>query len=204
VSGYDAFYLTANPNLKPEYERCFYQVFRLWESEWDEELNTVPPDRVTERALAVASEYPDKRLVVHLIQPHRPFIGETGRELSQQYDQQKLWQELNDGSIEIEDKILWKAYQENLCLTLPHIKRLVDEFDGKTVITADHGNAFDEYGIYGHPPRSHIPPLITVPWLATVFDQRKTIKEGEIEDEPAEIDAEVVSERLADLGYIDE
>jgi hypothetical protein len=179
-------------------------MFLPRESVWDEELNTATPDRVTERALDVSSEHPHKRLVVHFIQPHRPFIGETGRKLSQQYDQQKLWQELNDGSIEIENKILWKAYRENLRLTLPHIKRLLDEFDGKTIITADHGNAFDEYGMYGHPARRHIPPLIIVPWLTSPFEQRKIIKEEEIVDEPAEIDAEVVSDRLAGLGYIDE
>jgi hypothetical protein len=115
----DTVYLTANPNLKPEYEPCFYQVFRLWESEWDEELNTATPDRVTERALDVASELPHKRLVVHFIQPHRPFIGEIGRKLSQYYDHQKLWQELNDGSIEIENKILWKAYRETCASHYP-------------------------------------------------------------------------------------
>ena len=198
----DTIYLTANPNLRPEYERLFYRVVRLWEDEWDEDLKTVTPDRVTERALESAREFPDKRLVVHFVQPHRPFIGETGRELSEQYDQQTLWQQLNDGSIEIGDEVLWKAYDENLRLALPHVERLSDELEGKTVVTADHGNAFGEFGLYGHPARCHIPPLITVPWLTIPFNSRKTIVPGEIDSVTAEIDSRTVSERLADLGYV--
>jgi hypothetical protein len=166
-------------------------------------LNTVPPVNITEKTLETVNEYPDKRLVIHFVQPHRPFIGETGRETSGQYDQNTLWQCLNDGSIEIDDEFLWKAYRENLQLALPHVEQLIDELDGKTVITSDHGNAFAEYGMYGHPAQFHIPPLITVPWLTTPYDNRKTITKGELENDPAEIDSGAVSERLADLGYLE-
>jgi hypothetical protein len=58
--------------------------------------------------------------------------------------------------------------------------------------------------MYGHPARRHIPPLIRVPWLTCPFEQRKIIKEEEILDEPAEIDADIVSDPLTGLGYINE
>jgi len=199
----DTVYLTANPNFQLDDERRFHQVICLWEDDWDEDLNTVPPVNITEKTLETVNEYPDKRLVIHFVQPHRPFIGETGRETSGQYDQNTLWQCLNDGSIEIDDEFLWKAYRENLQLALPHVEQLIDELDGKTVITSDHGNAFAEYGMYGHPAQFHIPPLITVPWLTTPYDNRKTITKGELENDPAEIDSGAISERLAGLGYLE-
>lgn len=196
-------YLTANPNLHPDDEQRFHRVVRLWETDWDEDLNTAPPDQVAETALETASEYPNKRLVVHFVQPHRPFIGDTGRRLSEQYDQQTLWQQLNDGTISIDGTTLWNAYRENLRLALPHVERLVTEFEGKTVVTSDHGNAFGEYGVYGHPARCHIPPLVTVPWLTTPFDTRKTVTDGELGHEAATVDSDAVSKRLADLGYVE-
>ena len=35
----------------------------------------------------------------------------------------------------------------------------------RTVITADHGEAFGECGIFGHPPGLLLPELIEVPYL---------------------------------------
>jgi hypothetical protein len=56
-------------------------------------------------------------------------------------------------------------YEENLRIVLEDIADLVDELDGKVVVTADHGEAFGEEGVWEHHIETHIPPLIEVPWL---------------------------------------
>jgi len=33
------------------------------------------------------------------------------------------------------------------------------------VVTADHGEAFGEEGVWEHHIETHIPPLMEVPWL---------------------------------------
>ena len=56
-------------------------------------------------------------------------------------------------------------YEENLRIVLEDIADLVEELDGKVVVTADHGEAFGEEGVWEHHIETHIPPLIEVPWL---------------------------------------
>jgi len=56
-------------------------------------------------------------------------------------------------------------YEDNLRIVLKYVSELIEELEGKTIITADHGDAFGEKGIWGHPPETHIPVLIEVPWL---------------------------------------
>ena len=56
-------------------------------------------------------------------------------------------------------------YEENLRIVLEDIADLVDELEGEVVVTADHGEAFGEEGVWEHHIETHIPPLIEVPWL---------------------------------------
>ncbi|MEF8812278.1 MAG: hypothetical protein V5A55_00430 [Halovenus sp.] len=56
-------------------------------------------------------------------------------------------------------------HEKNLRIALESIVEFVDELEGNIVITADHGEAFGEQGIWEHHIETHIPPLIEVPWL---------------------------------------
>jgi hypothetical protein len=77
----DTVYITATPALQNDKgSATFHSTIPLWRDHWDQEINTVHPEPVTEAALDAAKEYPNKRLVVHYLQPHYPFIGPTGRE----------------------------------------------------------------------------------------------------------------------------
>lgn len=79
----DTVYVTANPQfrkIEDELDTEFHAVVDLWDHGWDEAMNTVLPETVTESAIEVAEQYPNKRLFVHYDQPHVPFIGPTGRE----------------------------------------------------------------------------------------------------------------------------
>ena len=56
-------------------------------------------------------------------------------------------------------------YEENLRVALESIADLVERLDGRVVVTADHGEAFGEQGVWEHHIETHIPSLIEVPWL---------------------------------------
>lgn len=194
---------------KPNVEESFHDIIHVWRDDWDEEHRTVLPEVMNDRVKQANEEYPNKRILAHYIPPHIPFIGETGKDISHEVvfsndvismdtDEPNLWDLLEAG--EIPKEKVWKAYRENLELILPHIDEMQSYLPGKTVVTSDHGNAFGEWGIYGHPKFRHIKPLIEVPWLVTDNSGRKEIR-GSTNPETNDLDDELVEERLKDLGY---
>jgi hypothetical protein len=56
-------------------------------------------------------------------------------------------------------------HEENLRIALEEIEDLVDNLDGDVVVTADHGEAFGEEGVWEHHIETYIDPLMEVPWL---------------------------------------
>ena len=81
-----------------------------------------------------------------------------------------MWAELDADSLpavgsEGSKRTLRRYYDENLRLVLESVRELIDELDGTVVVTADHGEAFGEQGVWEHHIETHIPPLVEVPWL---------------------------------------
>lgn len=210
----DTVYVCANPQLESRNLRGqFHADIPLWVDHWDDDYKTVLPDAVTNEALAAEIDFPRKRLIIHFLQPHFPFIGKTGREIehgtvaangviSKDREIPSIWVRLENGDIEASK--VWKAYRENLELALPHVEHLAKNLDGKTVITSDHGNAFGEWGIYGHPSNYYIDELVTVPWFVLPWSTRKSIESGTISDPHVRETDVDVSKRLEHLGYADE
>ena len=164
----------------------FCHIEDVWDYGWDDELKTVPPWAVNEGVKKVIKKHPDKKFIIHYMQPHFPFIGEhrivhTGIETLRRRGKEKIinkgeernpWDDLADGKIGLED--FMKAYSDNLILVLKHVRKLLPELDGNVVITSDHGNCIGEMGLHSHPGGFHIKPLIEVPWL--VVDKRRIAK----------------------------
>lgn len=208
----DTVYISATPRvISAEVESNFYHIEHLWQTHWDDELETVPPGEMAAATQEVAAEYPEKRVIAHFVQPHVPFIGETGREihsevaaftgLDPESDRAKdMWDFLAEGAVSRSE--VWQAYRENLELTMPIVEELVATLQGKTVITSDHGNSFGRLGVYGHPGRKFLACLVEVPWLTVAGEERKRIVEAPAQKEATKvIDSDVVSDRLSDLGY---
>lgn len=206
----DSVYVTANPQVqRHDVGKRFHDCIRLWEDDWDDDLRTVRPEDVTDRTLEVHEQYPNKRLIVHYIQPHYPFIGETGRQIdhgsvtgdgviADERGVQSIWDQLESGHIE--RNLVWQAYRENLELVLPEVDRLLDGLVGKSVVTSDHGNSFGELGVYGHPGGVFLTSLVKVPWLEVDGGPRKHIESDGIRQGNKDV-SDDVSDRLADLGY---
>ena len=209
----DTVYVTATPQFKWEgMDECFHYVLHAWKSNWDDELRTVPPKSVADRTREVAKEYSDKRVIAHFVQPHYPFIGDRGKKITQQIpsrsgleatqrDLPSIWNRLAEG--DVSETEVRTAYRENLELTLPVVGQLVQDLQGKTVVTSDHGNAFGRWGIYGHPPKKYLQELIEVPWLVMESNERRSITDdGTVETVRDGADSDLVEKRLVDLGYM--
>ena len=203
---HDTVYVSANVwylKLREELGSELYEFIDLQSTDWDEELGTVPPEAVTEAARDAAEEYPNKRLIIHYLQPHQPYIGPIGRD---QF-------EVSPGLLEtlyrsdVSDDILREAYQENLDIVLDSVSDLLRSLNGRTVVTADHGEMLGERGrpipvrTYGHFGGLYHDKLVTVPWLVIDNGERREIVVEEPLDEMDEADTEAVDERLRDLGY---
>ncbi|NEU58111.1 hypothetical protein [Halorussus sp. MSC15.2] len=208
---HDTVYVTANPYVRELSEGTFHSVNSLLEAY--DTFRAIRPDKMTEEAIAAHEEFPNKRLVVHYMQPHAPFIGEYGQYLQSEYLGGKevagaRWMEevVWDPNHPLDVEMVKKAYRENLEIALDEAERLASNLDGKTVITADHGELFGERTrpiparLYGHEPFVHYGNLVSVPWFELPTDERREIRA----DPPEERDrtTEVTDDQLAALGYL--
>lgn len=181
----------------------FRMVDELWGYCWDDDLGTVPPSSVTDRAISIARDYDPARLIVHYMQPHHPFIGSDvfGRFGVDQFGGQKevtVVDALRYNAISREE--FWSAYRDNLRFVLNEVSILLTNTDAdEVVITSDHGEALGEWAIYGHPAGCLHPAVTNVPWVETSASDTGSY-EPEIEP-PAENET-TVEERLEELGYL--
>lgn len=213
---HDIVYVSANPFISQLSEGNFHDIIPVYD-QWDDDLQTVPPDAVTAAVRDAHEKYPDKRIIGHYMQPHYPFIGPKGQRIdhrgyspdldSELTETGSIWRQLQFGMLNATREEVLAAYRENLRIVLENIEPLLDEITGKVVLTADHGNLIGErmwpipVRVYGHPGGSYAPGLIEVPWFELPFSSRRTVTS----DPPVETQQgqkeEDVEEQLRALGY---
>jgi hypothetical protein len=204
---HDVVYVSANPNYRKVADEIDAEVHAYVDAWRDDALvadgTVVPPEVVTEAALRAADEYPRKRLLVHYVQPHYPFLGPTGRE---HFDPTTtvVGAVRRDG---VETDLLRRAYAENLDLVLSETERLLAGLEGLSVVSADHGELLGErlfpvpLRAYGHPNGVYVRELVRVPWLIHPGDGRRRIVAEPPVERPS-LDGRAVDERLRGLGYL--
>jgi predicted nucleotidyltransferase len=85
---HDIVYISANPNPANHegvQSTYFADVKEVYDTGWDDDLHTVPPDEMVKRTIEAELSYPNKRLISHFLQPHYPWIGSEGREFIQKH-----------------------------------------------------------------------------------------------------------------------
>lgn len=224
----DTVYVTANPFVSREVGDSFHELYEPWLTHFDEASRTVRPEATTEVAIAGHEAHPDKRLVVHYMQPHHPFLSapdlqfrgwdipdfddwtehkdETGLAREQRDGHPHTpWEALYLGTVSRED--VWRAYAENLDLALDAVEDLLAAVDGRTVVTSDHGNMLGErtwpvpMRVYGHPTGVRNPELVDVPWAVVESGSRPRVTSDRVRS-TSESESGVVADRLQDLGYV--
>lgn len=209
---HDTVYVTASPvfyQIEDSLEASFHEVYDIWSNEdWHDEYGTVLPELVAEIGEEMADKHPNKRILIHFLQPHLPFIGEFGRETFN-VDDFKFWREVVTKQIQTNEADIWKAYEENLIQTLPHVAGVVENLEGKTVISSDHGQIIGKWIYpflqkeYGHPDGIYIDDLVNVPWLEceTETDRKEIISEPPVSERKRTVPEDTVVNRLEELGY---
>jgi hypothetical protein len=212
----DTVYVTANPQLYRNRHRIdteLHAVIDVWRDEgWDDQYGTVLPETVADTAIDAAEKYPNKRHIIHFMQPHYPFLTDEtefdkGHLGDGDTDEGNVWTKLVEGEIDVDAETVWSLYDDNLRRVLPSVERLLDQLPGKTVVTADHGNMLGERAWpipireWGHPRGIYTEELVKVPWLVVDSEDRPTIVAEEVERDDTSVDQDVVAERLRNLGY---
>ena len=197
---HDIVYVTANPFVDELLSKNLFKIVPVWKFGWNG--NTVHPKTLYKYAVRTMAKYEGKRMVVHFIQPHFPFItikieDETFDELRRAViegreprirNRKKRLDRISSLDFYVKSDIakLRKAYEANLKVTLPYVARLMRLVRGRIVVTADHGEAFGEklhnlipIRVYGHPKDVPIKELLEVPWL--VYDN----------DDPLDLNKEI-------------
>jgi hypothetical protein len=227
----DTGYVSANPHTAsnhgayanlPIESSQFALLDEVWKTNWNTEgTPTVAPDSVTEHGIAAWQQrrrFGMDRLIIHYLQPHRPYrtfgyeksnhpseatVGATDEAVENEEGllETNRWQQLSRG--EIDKSTMWNAYVDNLHWVLESISDLVANLNATVVLSADHGEAFGEWGIYEHPPKSPVPEIRQVPWV-----ELETTDNGEYNpavsfDKEGLVESEIREHRLKQLGYLD-
>ena len=174
----DIVYVSANPQTEVHAKGKFFRVDNVWDYGWDEKNDTVMPETVTKAAILMKSKYPDKKLIVHYLQPHVPYIGKTRikvRPPKEKFDPNPFYEYVRYRSVREKIK---KAYDDNIREVWKHVERLIKHLPGKTIITSDHGELLGEWGLYFHPYGLRFRKLLEVPWIEVVNNRYTCKRKG--------------------------
>lgn len=78
---YDIVYVSAHPGINGKGvawgsfngSEKFYKVYDAWINGWDWEIGSSLPDEVAKIAVEIISENPDRKILIHFLQPHFPY-----------------------------------------------------------------------------------------------------------------------------------
>lgn len=137
------------------------------------------------------------RTIVHIIEPHYPYAAAARSRDASELSQ--IEQHPFDYLRERGDRAtVWEAYLTELRAGLDAVGTLLRNFDADTVlISADHGEAFGEWGIYGHGSGSFHPAVRRIPVLETEASDDGTHHPDDIPDRDTDVE-----DHLRSLGYL--
>jgi len=202
----DTMYVTGNPHTEIVFPEKAAEntpeVDNVWRYAFDDERGLMPARPITDRTITACREKSYDRVIAHYMQPHFPAVGnlELGSEIH--LDEigniwDSIWDDIKTG--EIDPEIVWEAYQENLEYVLEDVQLLLSNINAERVlITADHANAFGEFGYWGH-RRHPIPSLRRVPVCVTAGTDEGTYTPRTTPD--TEQTTSSVDDQLEALGY---
>jgi hypothetical protein len=215
--GEDVLWCTANPlidSARVEYGVTGVRLMSVWRRRWERlgrsGIPSVHPDAVNDEVLRYVREHGQpRRMIVHYLQPHSPYVGRTelgvarwGRSLKDPLSD--LLRGLKDAAAAVADgELTWdlvrRAYEDNVRLVWDATRRLAEGLKGSIIVTSDHGEVLGEGGRWGHTCAWQDEVLRLVPWLELDRGPFEPAPLAAADDEAPE---ELVRERLEYLGYL--
>lgn len=174
-SFHDTVYITANPFGSQIAEGTFHKNVVTFDGNLDTNKKQAKVENITrgwdpnivyQSAIESFEKYPNKRIMVHFMQPHAPYYGDVAETIRERLRESgfRFWAWNDDLSktdsinnkkivanllsaaqkklISVEE--LKQVYSGNLEIALELSKRLADSIPGKTIITSDHGEMLGE------------------------------------------------------------
>lgn len=168
----DIVYVSANGHTSPTHEsrfqrklfdgnRHFHDLVELYLEDDPRDEVKLTPEFVVERALETVAEHPGKRVALHMMSPHAPYLAA---------DAETAGWNIRDYALNGYDQdAIMDLYVADLLRACEAVQEFIGAVEGKIVITADHGETFGEHGLYMHPHGVYFRELVEVPWY--VVDQ---------------------------------
>jgi hypothetical protein len=153
-------------------ESDFAYLGEVWRSHWDAKRGGVPPRPITEYTIAAGRALDPDCLIAHYKQPHQPYVfldgfDPTNKRDDDANDRSGVFGALIEGRFT--QKEVWEAYIDELRWALDDVELLLENVDAERVaITADHGECFGEWGLYGHHGCLLVPELVRVPYVDSI------------------------------------
>lgn len=182
----------------------FRRLEEVWRYSWDEDVGTIRPRALTDTAISLAREMDPNQMIVHYMQPHAPFTtapelqrGPKATDWADATDK-SIWMRVRQGEVSLDRAR--QAYREELRMVLNEVEVLLNNVDANVaIVTADHGEAMGESGIYGHARGVAIDSLRQVPWAPTTAEDRGTHNPIDHRGDASGVQGD----RLRDLGYLE-
>lgn len=210
----DIVYVSGNPQVSRKIPDRWHRLIEVWNDAYDEEREVIQAGPIVDAAIEAREDYPDKRIILHLMQPHVPFVDRPDLHFCNYHlfeDLEMVGDERAGNVFEaaakgiVDENEMWGAYGDNLRYTMREVWRLVDEFDERIVLSSDHGNVVEArswplpFKYHQHLPNHRHPGLVTVPW-AVIDGSRPRITDDGVNSK-SRATAEEVTDRLENLGY---
>jgi hypothetical protein len=217
----DIVYVAGNPMTTRHRPDAFHELIEAWRDGYDPDTSVIDPETVTEAGLTAREEFPQKRLIVHYMQPHYPFIDRPDLNYANfDFDSAEfkkggrseheaihhVWDALRASLVDAD--AVWEGYRHTLEVVMEEVDELIDSIDDRIVLTSDHGNMLGGRAwpvplrTYGHPNNQRLTPLIRVPW-GIVTGERREITTDAVSS-ASRADTAELNEQLKHLGYVDE
>ena len=204
----DIVYLTSTPYVDMYCKTKVHKIISVWKNGWDPQYFTVLPETMYYYAIESLINYPNKRLIIHFMQPHFPYIGYSRDDLKENFKENIKKKIQINNQIDfyntnfkkslfsiyairlfrlLKNDFQIKGYIKNLKLVLPFVEKLIEILPGTTVVTADHGEAFGDkihtllpIKFYGHDFNIRIPSLVNIPWLLIKSEEKDVKAKNEL------------------------
>jgi hypothetical protein len=197
-------YVTANHHSKWMNPDRFARFEDVTNYEADGKPLPAPPAHVvSDQAIRVGRNTNWNKMIVHYMQPHKPFLTRGGErrdvsiaaEWSTGY---KMYRKVINGDLTRNE--LERAFINNLRYVLYEVELLMENINAPTVaITSDHGNALGERFLWDHSRGINHPSVRRVPWAECSAEDRESIEPAQYHT--IDKNNKQVEERLRQLGY---
>ncbi|MCQ4333127.1 hypothetical protein KM295_06420 [Natronomonas sp. F2-12] len=233
---HDTIYITTNPHIEKIEKNEFFIIKKIYD-EYEDSFNInerrTMLDNLRKESQRMVHENPNKKLIIHSMIPHAPYISSEAENLRKKLSEEKNITFVNSkggrgantqekaknktnpnkfysllGAAKngyISDNRLYEIYKQEVKTGFNWGEKLANELDGKSIITADHGELLGERLLpllakeYGHHCNIYCEELRKVPWVVYPSDNRRNI----IASEPVDTQHTQtnIEENLKALGY---